>query len=210
MTAYATQDMVADALIYGADHRLTEKPPQVRINADDTVTLDPGTRVTRAPRRMVGGCCVGRKWPAREDAGQRVIAEDGDWVEVAAPANASLFGMMAESNCAYANALGRAQLLAVWWCVMNRHFPLGDGQWLYQKTLAAIEADALKRATAALTGAAAHTALGDDVWVAADQMSTGEIRRTLVNKAGSGCNAPTDSYLRLAAQLQRGDPVIGY
>lgn len=209
MTALATQDMIADALIYGHRCRLQPRPAQVVVNADDTVTLDPGTRLVLAPPRRVKGAVVGRKWPRDEEA-RLVLEEDGDYVAVASRPCDCLFGMMAESNCRNANALGKAQLLAVWWCVMNRAFPLGDGQWIYQRTLAIVEADALKRATAALTGRVAETVLGTDIWTAADQMSVGEIRRTLVIKAGSGCNAPTDSYLAIAAQLQRGEPVARY
>jgi hypothetical protein len=213
MTSLATQTMIADALIYGSTHQLRPRPPQVLLNADDTVALDPGTRIVYAPplkARKAGGAVIGRKWPQGEHVGQKVVAEEGDYVEVAARPCDDLFAMMAESNCRHANALGKAQLMAVWWCVMNRPFPLGDGEGLYRGILTVIEADALERATAALTARKPKTKLDADLWAAADKMSVGEIRRTLVNKAGSGCNAPTDSYLALAAQLAQGLPVTGY
>jgi hypothetical protein len=209
MTVYATQDMIADALIHGHTCQLQPRPPQVVIGDDDTVTLDPGTRLVRAPLTHTARRGSWRKWP-RDESDRCVICEDGDYVELRARPQDSLFGLMAESNCAHANALGKAQLIAVWYCVMQRPFPLGDGQWLYERALEVVESDALARATAALTGRPAKTELATDLWDAADKMSVGEIRRTLVVKAGSGCNAPTDSYLRLAAQLAQGLPVTGY
>jgi len=117
----------------------------------------------------------------------------------------SLWYLAAESNCTYANQLGKAELLAVWWCCLNAPFPLGGGAEIYRRALAQIEAETLEVADASLQGReprdleylskpAVRGLLYDH--------SLGALRWHLVDRAGSGCNAPTDSYLRMAVAVR--------
>lgn len=209
--SHLCEDEIADALIYGRTPTLRAKAPGVVLHDDGRVSLDPGTRVIHAPLTHTAARGHWRKWPASEKSYHHtVVAEDGDYVEIRANPSCSLFGMMAESNCGLTNALGKSELIAVWWCVMNDPFPLGGGVEQYRRVLAKVEGDALARATATLSGRTAKTALGDDAWAVADTMSLGQIRQYLVNKAGGGCNAPVDSYLRIAVSLVDGEEPQGY
>jgi hypothetical protein len=203
MTTYATQDMIADALIYGVQHNLRSKPSKIVIDQEnDSVSCYCGTKIVKAPPlkpRKAGGAVVGRKWPA--DVSQCYIYdEDGDYVEVDRAPGDDLTTLMATANCVLANKLGKAQLIAVWYCVLHKPFPGGEYATYYRAVLQQVEADALKRANASLLGLQADTYLGEEAWLAADAMTLGGIRRALVVKAGSGCNAPTDSYLQAAVE----------
>lgn len=99
----------------------------------------------------------------------------------------SLFQIMATGNAKNANILSAKELLAVFLSVKICPFPLGAGETIYRKTLAAIDTDfaTLLQKTEAIP--------------------VGQLRKEIVVKAGEGCNAPTDMYLDIAAKIKRGE-----
>lgn len=198
-----TEAEIAQRLIYGAaPHKLRQDPARVVLDDAGLVSVSVGTRVVHAPRRYVGGSIVGRNWPRPfPHCDRNVVAEDGDYVLVEVSASYSLFALMATSNCEHANRLGMAELATVVWCMANAAFPLGRGPELYTEALRRVELAFLRRAEASLSGTVYDPpATSLDGWLLGFTGTTvGDLRRWLVNKAGSGCNAPTDSYLRLAA-----------
>lgn len=198
-----TEAEIAQRLIYGtAPHSLRQDPARVVLDDAGLVSVSIATRVVRAPRRVVGGSVVGRKWSkSTPDCDRNVIAEDGDYVLVTVSPSYSLFALMATSNCEHANRLGMAELATVVWCIANAPFPLGRGVELYAEALRRVELAFLRRAEASLAGTVYDPpATTLDGWLLGFSGTTvGQLRRWLVDRAGSGCNAPTDSYLRIAA-----------
>jgi hypothetical protein len=113
------------------------------------------------------------------------IEIDGDNVVVTwtgKKGRGSLLQIMAEGNAKKVNTLDMIQCLAVIICVRNVPFPCGDGERLFRKALEFIPT---------------QTAMVE----AGEKMGLGAVRKALVEKAGGGCNAPTDSYIDLAAKV---------
>ena len=96
----------------------------------------------------------------------------------------SLYQSMAESNCKNVNELDRTEIAAVIMCIKQAPFPLGNGPRIYRGILEELRANGLD----------AYVKPG---W---KDLSLGQLRRAIVVRAGSGCNAPTDSYLSIAAK----------
>ncbi len=94
----------------------------------------------------------------------------------------SLLQTMAEGNAKKVNTLNMIECLAVIMCVRTVPFPCGDGERVYRKALEFIPT---------------QTAMVE----AGEKMGLGAVRKALVEKAGSGCNAPTDSYIDIAADI---------
>lgn len=174
---------IVAALIYG--QTLPEpRPSAVILHADQTVSWDAGEEVF-TPRR------------SRAKGGQRDLA-----VAALRERRADrIIDAMARSNCANANACGVADLCAVVLCLAKAPFPLGGAAGLFIAARAQIEAAFLRRAAASLAGEVFNPAPESlDGWLLGFTDTTlGQLRRWLVARAGEGCNAPTDSYLRLAA-----------
>lgn len=106
----------------------------------------------------------------------------------------SLFNIMATSNVDYANKLDLLELWAVLICIKSAPFPLGAGEAIYKSIM--------------------HALLNNPQELFADgqmpSLSLGELRKVIVFQAGDGCNAPTDSYLRIAKQMKCGERVDSY
>lgn len=96
----------------------------------------------------------------------------------------SLFQIMASGNVKLANALDKEQLLAVLYAVKVSPFPLGGGEKVYRMILGKVKAEPEK-----FVGAAAK------------KISLGELRKSVIQLAGDGCNAPHDSYLQIAYDI---------
>lgn len=92
----------------------------------------------------------------------------------------SLFHVMAQGNVEYANALGLRELAAVQHCAKNAPFPLGHGEEVYREVLKWID---------------------EHPGCLAENLDLGEVRKAIVQRAGDGCNAPYDSYLRIAYDI---------
>jgi hypothetical protein len=114
--------------------------------------------------------------------------------------SSGLTGLMAVSNCEHANALYRGGLAAVMQAVAQQPFPLGRGREVYLACLAAVEAAYIDLAGHQLMGV--HSCLTSmQHWLLQLEdgfPNLGALRKALVIRAGSGCNAPVDSYLRIA------------
>jgi hypothetical protein len=121
----------------------------------------------------------------------------------------SLFGIMAKSNVELANQLSEMELWSVYMCSQCAPFPLGGGETYYRATLAKFldngGGDFFKNGK-----------LPRDLFRSEDEKkqlgffkedppltgrSLGRLRLHLVQRAGSGINAPTDSYLNIAADI---------
>lgn len=100
----------------------------------------------------------------------------------------SLFQVMASGNAEQVNKLDLEEITAVLMSAISVPFPLGQGEKVYRGILKSIreetsEAGKHNLATLKLAG-------------------IGTARKVLVIKAGEGCNAPHDSYLRIAAEVK--------
>lgn len=106
----------------------------------------------------------------------------------------SLFNIMARGNVEYANHLDAHELWAVMVSVKTAPFPLGHAESVYRKVLKMVKTDPAK--------VFANGSMPD--------MPLGDLRKAIVFQAGDGCNAPTDSYLRIAKQIKLGEYVDSY
>ncbi len=106
----------------------------------------------------------------------------------------SLFNIMAQGNVEYANVLDADELWAVLASVKVAPFPLGNGEAIYRQILNKIKKDPQTVFTSG----------------APPELSLGKLRKAIVFQAGDGCNAPTDSYLRIAKQIKLREPVRSY
>lgn len=103
----------------------------------------------------------------------------------------SLFHVMAEGNAINANKLGIVELIAVFLAARFNPFPLGGGEACYRALLAGINAGKFA-----------------DVIANGHKIGLGKLRASLVSECGSGCNAPHDSYLSIAADIKSGKTEI--
>lgn len=106
----------------------------------------------------------------------------------------SLFQVMASGNAEQVNKLDLEEITAVLMSAISVPFPLGQGEKVYREILKSIregtsEAGKHNLATLKLAG-------------------IGTARKVLVIKAGEGCNAPHDSYLRIAAEVKENKDYI--
>jgi len=99
----------------------------------------------------------------------------------------SLFQVMSSGNVEYVNVLDENELYAVIGAVAACPFPLGRGEEIYRKILEKIKTDP------------GYLFKGGK-----PDVSLGDLRKYLVLKAGEGCNAPHDSYLRIAYSIKTG------
>jgi hypothetical protein len=121
----------------------------------------------------------------KEPKAMKIYADANHVVHVENPRG--MLGVMAPSNAEYVNALGIRELLAVLYSVKCAPFPLGGGEEVYREFLQRMNDGEFSEALAK-----------------AEALPLGELRLALIEKAGSGCNAPTDSYLKIAADIARG------
>lgn len=98
----------------------------------------------------------------------------------------SLFQIAAEGNAKNVNRLDRIQILAVHICVRANPFPLGTENQTFERVLAELNNPEGRFANV--------------VEKAAD-MKLGEMRKELVQAAGSGFNAPHDTYISAAVAV---------
>jgi hypothetical protein len=106
----------------------------------------------------------------------------------------SLFQTMASGNADSVNKLDLEEITAVLMSAISAPFPLGHGEKVYREILKSIRdgsSEACKHniATMKLAG-------------------IGKARRLLLFKAGEGCNAPHDSYLRIAVEVKENKEYI--
>lgn len=106
----------------------------------------------------------------------------------------SLFNIMAASNVDYVNKLDLLELWTVLVCVKSAPFPLGAGEAIYRSILQALSNNP-------------HQVFANGK---IPDVPLGDLRKVLVFQAGDGCNAPTDSYLRMAKQIKSGERVDSY
>lgn len=92
----------------------------------------------------------------------------------------SLYQIAATENCEAINKLNRIQILAVLLAVRICPFPLGAEERVYTKCL--------KDAPKCMT---------DQV----RSIEIGALRKAVIEKAGSGSNAPTDTYIHTAVKV---------
>lgn len=102
----------------------------------------------------------------------------------------SLFQVMSGGNIKYVNVLDLMELWAVIASVQVAPFPLGQGEKIYRKILEQLKTDPSKLFANGIP-----------------DVKLGELRKYLVIKAGDGCNAPHDSYLRMAYKLKIGEHI---
>jgi hypothetical protein len=162
----------------------------VVINDDGTVAFDPGEE-WQTPRRKSRGN------PLR----QPVLVKR---------TNTGLMGCMAPSNCEHANTLGRGALAAVLLAVAKEPFPLGNGEAVYRACLTSAETAYTQIADTALSGRIRPHNQLLHAWLTGldkDFPDLGPLRKAIVDRAGTGCNAPVDSYLRIAYHIVRGEDV---
>lgn len=110
---------------------------------------------------------------------------------VAVHSSRGLAGMLASSDATHANALDVAALVAVLVAVKSCPFPLGNGEAVYRECLAAVQAGTYADAVAK-----------------ANDAGIGKLRTVIVHRAMHGCNAPHDSYLRIAYGVATGAEYI--
>jgi hypothetical protein len=178
-----TDPAIVAALIYG--QRLPDpRPSAVLLNADNTVRWDAGEEIYLAKQSRTKGA-------PREPRTAQLRDRKAD----------RLLDTMARANCEAANACGLADLVAVVYCIANMPFPLGNGAKAFLLARRHIEDAFTERAAISLAGEVYAPAAGTVAdWLLGFTGTTlGQLRRWLVARAGEGCNAPTDSYLRLAA-----------
>lgn len=104
----------------------------------------------------------------------------------------SLFQIAAVGNAANVNRLNLKQLLAVFISVRLNPFPLGKDEETYKKVLAEVEKPdgQFTNVVNKLSG-----------------VSLGQMRKELVEAAGSGFNAPHDMYISAAVKVLFPEPV---
>ena len=113
------------------------------------------------------------------------ITLDGDVVVVkwtGLKGYGSLLQIAAEGNAKNVNKLNLRQCVAVYICVKSRPFPCGDGKNVYRKALKFVD-NQIK------------------MMDAAEKLGLGKVRKSLVESAGGGFNAPTDSYISVAVEV---------
>jgi hypothetical protein len=116
------------------------------------------------------------------------ITLDGDNVVVkwnGRKGRGSLYQIAAEGNAKNVNKLSIAQCLAVYICVKVAPFPMGSGEKVYRMVLADVEAGKQPKMVEM-----------------AEKMGLGAVRKSLVEAAGGGFNAPHDSYITIAAECE--------
>jgi len=97
----------------------------------------------------------------------------------------TLYQIAASGNCTYVNALDREALIAVHICAKNRpNFLVDNGEQVYRKVVEDLRTN--------------PTGLFPN---GLPEVPLGKLRKALVERAGSGMNAPYDSYIRCAYQI---------
>lgn len=115
------------------------------------------------------------------------IELDGDNVVVkwtGRKGGGSLFKIAAQGNADNVNKLNINQCLAIMICVKVAPFSMGKGDEIFQHVLNQIESGQQTKMVEMAT-----------------KMGLGPVRKLLVEAAGSGFNAPHDSYISIAAKL---------
>jgi hypothetical protein len=103
----------------------------------------------------------------------------------------SLYQIMAEANAKDVNRLEKQELWACFLCARTVPFPMGGGEKIYTKAIALVRDG---------------TAPMGEAFVKA---SLGECRKAYVIAAGDGCNAPKDTYLKIAVQVRQHERQAG-
>lgn len=98
----------------------------------------------------------------------------------------SLFQIAAEGNAKNVNRLDKNQILAVFICVNLNPFPLGGENEQFRKIM-----DELAKPDGRFASVVAKAA----------DMKLGDMRKELVVSAGSGFNAPHDTYISAAVAV---------
>jgi len=98
----------------------------------------------------------------------------------------SLFQTMAVGNAENANKLNIVQIMAVMFAARKVPFPFGDGEKVYRECLKIVDE---KKAEIS------------------DKVTLGALRQQIVGEGGSGCGAPHDTYLDIAAAVVENKPV---
>lgn len=104
----------------------------------------------------------------------------------------SLFQIAAVGNAANVNRLNKNQILAVYIAVRFCSFPMGKEDHVYKTTL-----DEVENPKGAFV----------NVVEKMKNISLGEMRKELVQSAGSGFNAPHDMYISAAVKVLFPEPV---
>jgi len=113
------------------------------------------------------------------------ITLDGDVVVVkwtGRKGRGSLLQIAAEGNAKNVNKLDLRQCVAVYICVKSVPFPCGDGKNVYRKALEFVDGQV-------------------KIMETAEKLGLGKVRKSLVESAGGGFNAPTDSYISAAVEV---------
>ncbi len=93
----------------------------------------------------------------------------------------SLMQMMASSNCEIINQLTKDQIVAVLLAVRSCPSPVGRAAVVYRKCLSVVSPSTMNPQ--------------------GNAMPIGLLRAHVVRRAGCGCNAPVDTYLKTAIEV---------
>jgi len=114
------------------------------------------------------------------------------------PGTGSLYQLGAERNHKLVNALGLRELWCVMLCVRFAPHPLGKGERAYRRMLEMWDGGGVDRPDIRST---AERERGDGSAEDPPAAAMGRLRKWIVERAGGGCNAPTDSYLEIAHDI---------
>lgn len=122
----------------------------------------------------------------------KIIINPDDTISLEKSNSGWLSGVMADACVKQANLLNREELIAVVWAVKASAFPIGQGEQVYRNCLKNVKKQEKENPTA-------------------PNITLGQIRKHLATRASQGCNAPYDSYLRIAYDIKSGaDHIRGY
>jgi hypothetical protein len=110
----------------------------------------------------------------------------------------SLYQLMASGNHKLVNELGVKELWCLLLCVKHAPFPLGGGEKAYRRMLEIWDEGGIN--TPDIRN---EEEKEQEIGTAEDPppAAVGRLRQYVVQKAGGGCNAPHDSYLRVAHDI---------
>ena len=127
------------------------------------------------------------------------------------PGTGSLYQMAVESNYKLVNALDLRELWCAMLCVKFAAFPMGKGEKAYRHMLELWDKgevdvpdirNAEEKAQMGLPEIDASSERLGGRGPTAPPAALGRFRKYVVQRAGEGCNAPTDSYLRIAHDIK--------
>jgi hypothetical protein len=121
----------------------------------------------------------------------KIIINPDDTISLEKSHAGWLSAVIAESCAKQVNLLNREELIAVVWAVKASPFPLGQGEQVYRNCLKNVKKQEKENPIA-------------------PNVTLGQIRKSIATRASHGCNAPNDSYLRIAYDIKSEASVRGY